>query len=113
MSFISENYEELYNWSIRNYAEFWSMWWEFGNFIYSSPASCIVSDHGSIADKPKWFVGAELNFAENLLRFRDDRIAIIGAGLSKALDLAIINSRNIMQITHFSGPEESPLSFLH
>ena len=25
----------------------------------------------------KWFMGAKLNFAENLLRFRDDRIAIV------------------------------------
>jgi len=25
---------------------------------------------------PRWFLGARLNYAENLLRFNDDRIAI-------------------------------------
>ena len=31
-------------------------------------------------DSPKWFEGARLNIAENLLKFRDDRIALIAAG---------------------------------
>ena len=29
---------------------------------------------------PKWFLGAKLNYAENILKFRDDRIALIGCG---------------------------------
>ncbi|GFT15409.1 acetoacetyl-CoA synthetase [Trichonephila clavipes] len=31
-------------------------------------------------DSPKWFEGAKLNFAENLLKYRDDRLALIVDG---------------------------------
>ena len=31
----------------------------------------------------KWFEGATLNFAENLLRYRDDRLALIFRGEDK------------------------------
>ena len=34
--------------------------------------------------KSRWFVGAELNFAENLLRFRDDQTALIFKGETTA-----------------------------
>jgi acetoacetyl-CoA synthetase len=40
---------------------------------------------------PKWFVGSRLNFAENLLRFRDDRQAIVAwseAGRQRSLTYA-------------------------
>ena len=29
---------------------------------------------------PEWFIGSKLNYAQNILKFRDDRIAIISAG---------------------------------
>lgn len=31
-------------------------------------------------DIPEWFQGARLNFAENLLRFNDDKVALYTAG---------------------------------
>lgn len=31
-------------------------------------------------DRPKWFEGAKLNFGENMVKFRDDHVAIIAAG---------------------------------
>ncbi|XP_018020110.1 acetoacetyl-CoA synthetase-like, partial [Hyalella azteca] len=72
-----ESYKELYDWSIENYSDFWSHWWKRGGFISSHPPSQTVTEHKSIAELPKWFVGARLNFAENLLRFRDESPAII------------------------------------
>ncbi|GFT15436.1 acetoacetyl-CoA synthetase [Trichonephila clavipes] len=33
-----------------------------------------------MSDSPKWFEGAKLNFAENLLKYRDDRLALIVDG---------------------------------
>ena len=32
-----------------------------------------------MSDVPQWFDGCRLNYAENLLRYRDDRVAIYGA----------------------------------
>ncbi len=70
-----ETYEELYNWSVVNIPDFWKAMWDFGEVIASSPFTTIADD---IAKMPgaKWFEGCRLNFAENLLRFRDDRIAL-------------------------------------
>ena len=40
----------------------------------------VVDKTRGIADIPEWFHGARLNFAENLLRYRDDRTAIYSTG---------------------------------
>ncbi len=34
-----------------------------------------------MADVPKWFSGLKLNYAENMLRFNDDRVALISEGV--------------------------------
>jgi acetoacetyl-CoA synthetase len=70
-----DKYEELYEWSISNPKQFWEETWKYSNIISSSDYHEIVDD---ITKMPgaEWFSGAKLNFAENLLRFRDDRPAI-------------------------------------
>lgn len=39
-------------------------------------------------ESPEWFEGARLNIAENLLKFKDDRVALIATGF-KILSLHI------------------------
>ena len=70
-----DKYEELYKWSISNPKQFWEETWKYSNIISTSQYHEIVDD---ITKMPgaEWFSGAKLNFAENLLRFRDDRPAI-------------------------------------
>ena len=38
----------------------------------------VVDKSKKISDVPQWFEGCHLNYAENLLRHRDDRVAIYG-----------------------------------
>lgn len=33
-----------------------------------------------MSEIPKWFIGSKLNYAENVLRYNDDRIAISQLG---------------------------------
>ena len=68
-------YEDLYQWSLDHAAEFWSEVWNFGGVIASSTATTVVDN---LAKMPgaKWFQGSRLNYAENLLRYRDERMAI-------------------------------------
>lgn len=40
-------------------------------------------------ESPKWFEGAALNIAENLLKFRDNRVALILAGLNSIFPMFI------------------------
>ncbi len=73
------SYEDLYRWSIEESASFWEFMWEYGEVIYSRKYDRVISNFDSMLDC-KWFEGARLNFARNLLRYRDDRTAIIFKG---------------------------------
>ncbi len=72
-------YASLYQWSLENIPEFWSMMWEFADIIASKPYDQVVDDLGKMPGA-KWFSGARLNFAENLLRYRDDQTALVFKG---------------------------------
>lgn len=70
------NYEELHSWSISNISNFWRGVWEYCDVIASKPATSIVDENAAI-QSATWFEGARLNFAENMLRYRDARPAIV------------------------------------
>jgi acetoacetyl-CoA synthetase len=89
MTFINETYNQsfsefssLYDWSIENLPEFWAAFWKYADIIHSKPYDQVIDDVSKMPGA-KWFSGAELNFAENLLRFRDDQVAIIFKGESQ------------------------------
>ena len=73
------DYDELYQWSIARIPDFWARMWEFGEVIAGRPYETVVDDPRKMPGA-KWFVGGRLNFAENLLRYRDDRIALVFQG---------------------------------
>ena len=70
-----KKYSQLYDWSIEKAEDFWGSFWEYSQIIHHSPYSQVVDDLGKMPGA-KWFDGATLNFTENLLRYRDDKIAI-------------------------------------
>lgn len=67
-------YWDLYDWSVESIPEFWSSVWDFVEIKASVPYDTVVDDLNRFPGA-RWFPGARLNFAENLLRYRDDRIA--------------------------------------
>ncbi|MBW1865190.1 MAG: acetoacetate--CoA ligase, partial [Deltaproteobacteria bacterium] len=75
-------YSELHRWSIDHIPEFWEAMWDFADIIAAQKAHQVVDDLGKMPGA-KWFPGARLNFAENLLRYRDDQIALIFNGESQ------------------------------
>ncbi|HID30920.1 MAG TPA: acetoacetate--CoA ligase, partial [Desulfobacterales bacterium] len=72
-------YHSLYEWSIENILDFWAAMWEFAEIKASQPYTEVVDDLTKMPGA-KWFSGAQLNFAENLLRYRDDQVALIFKG---------------------------------
>ncbi|MDY6793558.1 MAG: AMP-binding protein, partial [Thermodesulfobacteriota bacterium] len=76
------NYDPMYRWSIENIPEFWTLMWEFTEIRASKPYSQVIDDVTKMPGA-KWFAGARLNFAENLLRYRDDHVALIFKGESQ------------------------------
>ena len=71
------DYSELYAWSVEKIETFWESIWKFSGIIHSKPYKRILDKR--IMTGAKWFEGAALNFAENLLIYRDDHTAIISS----------------------------------
>ncbi|TMI52830.1 hypothetical protein E6H15_08050 [Candidatus Bathyarchaeota archaeon] len=74
-----QSYRELYRWSIEKVADFWSAMWDYAGIICSHSYDKVVDDFARFPGA-SWFPGARLNFAENLLRFRDERTAFAWRG---------------------------------
>ena len=86
MKFINQTYNQnfkeyasLYDWSIENISDFWAAFWDFADIIHSKGYDQVI-DNPKKMPGARWFSGAELNFAENLLRYRDERAALIFKG---------------------------------
>ena len=73
------DYAALHRWSIENRAAFWSALWDYGEVVGDRGDGPVLVD-GDRMPGAKWFPGARLNFAENLLRRRDDAPAILFRG---------------------------------
>jgi len=73
------DYFDLYQWSIDQIPDFWARLWEFADIRASRGYDRVVDDFNQFPGA-KWFPGARLNFAENLLRYRDDQLAFIFRG---------------------------------
>jgi acetoacetyl-CoA synthetase len=74
-----KTYPELHQWSIEDIPSFWARLWEFVDIKASRGHTQVVDDLQKFPGA-NWFIGARLNFAENLLRYRDDRLAFIFKG---------------------------------
>ncbi len=73
------DYPQLHQWSVENIADFWSTLWDFVGVKASKRWEQVIDDPYKMPGA-KWFSGARLNFAENLLRYRDDQVALIFKG---------------------------------
>ena len=73
------DYEALYRWSIEQPAQFWRSVWDFGGVIAEMRGDTAVVDFDRLPGA-RWFPQARLNFAQNLLRRRDDATAIVFRG---------------------------------
>jgi acetoacetyl-CoA synthetase len=77
-----QEYSELYEWSIQHIPEFWSTFWDFAGIQATQRYATVVDDLTKMPGA-KWFSGARLNFAQNLLKYRDDQMALIFNGESR------------------------------
>ncbi|MFQ3223077.1 MAG: acetoacetyl-CoA synthetase, partial [Porticoccaceae bacterium] len=70
------NYEELHQWSVDSPELFWAQVWDFTEIQSSRRWDTVLADADQFPGA-QWFSGAALNFAENLLRNRSDKTALI------------------------------------
>ncbi len=70
-----EDQSQLYDWSVKEPRDFWSLLWDFGEVIGEKGDSVLLN--AECMPGARWFSQAKLNFAENLLRQSGDDVAII------------------------------------
>ena len=97
------SYKELHQWSIENIPSFWKEIWAQSEIIHSKQFDNIIDEIKKMPGA-KWFPGARLNFAENLLRFQNDQIAIYA--VAENLPLRKITYNELFQ-------EVKALSLIH
>ena len=83
----SLDYGLLHRWSVEHPEQFWAEWWRYCGIIADErtdrdPWDEVVVGLDRMAPPdpvlgPRWFLGARLNFSENLLRYSDDRDALV------------------------------------
>ncbi|KAG8195206.1 hypothetical protein JTE90_027949 [Oedothorax gibbosus] len=73
------SYWEFHKWSVENYVDFWNEVWNYFGIIVSRPHDQVLCKTGNGFLDNEWFHGARFNFAENILRIRDRRVALICA----------------------------------
>ena len=59
------DYDELWRWSVDELEDFWASIWEFCGVRASAPYERVLGSHEMPGTR--WFEGAQLNYAENLL----------------------------------------------
>jgi acetoacetyl-CoA synthetase len=123
------DYASLYAWTLASPAAFWSAVWEFCGIVSDRDAAgaswrsvLVGGDRMAPPDPargPRWFDGARLNYAENLLRFRDDRDALVAwneLGFQRRLSFAELH-REVMRVAaaleaHGIGPGDRVGGFM-
>ena len=68
--------QALYRWSVEYPEKFWPQVWAFCGIKASRNWDEVLKDGGRMPGA-QWFTGSRLNFAENLLRYRDARPALV------------------------------------
>ena len=83
MRFVNErygvaliSYPELHDFSVQRTEDFWRSVWEFCGIRATGELDPVVDDATRMPGA-LWFTDVKLNFAQNLLRFNDERIALV------------------------------------
>ncbi len=81
------DYGELWEWSVSEVEEFWAAIWEYCGVRASRPYEQVLDSRAMPG--ARWFQGAELNYAENMLMRRErdpDAVAVLHASELRELD---------------------------
>ena len=68
-----ESYDDAWRWSVDDLESFWASMWDFFDVPGTRGTRCSPT---APCPAPAWFPGAELNYAEQALRWDDDRPAV-------------------------------------
>ena len=76
---VLPDYAALHRWSVTHRARFWQTLWDVCGVVAERRGETALV-HGDAMPGARWFPDARLNYAENLLRRRDDAPALVFRG---------------------------------
>ena len=91
---VANDYEALWQWSWSEPHEFWAAIWDHSEVIASRPYDEVLLDPSMPG--ARWFVGARLNYAENLLRHRGSEPAVLAGGEGR--DLRTVSRNELVEL---------------
>ena len=94
------DYPALHGWSVEQPAEFWASIWDLGEV--RGQMGPVVLENGELMPGARWFPEARLNFAENLLRSRDDSDALVFWGEDRVKN-RLSHGDLYRQVAHFAA----------
>ncbi|WP_298596238.1 acetoacetate--CoA ligase [Zoogloea sp.] len=94
------DYTALHAWSVEQPEEFWASVWELGEV--RGQMGPVVLEDGQRMPGARWFPEARLNFAENLLRSRDDSDALVFWGEDRVKN-RLSHGDLYRQVAHFAA----------
>ena len=68
------NFKKLWKWSVSNPEIFWSKFWDYSGIIGDKGKKII--EKNKVFNKTKFFPDSRINYAENILKKRNNEIAI-------------------------------------
>ena len=98
-------YEDLWRFSVTHQSDFWGTVWDVVGVV-GIRSEHVVDESCSPADNPDWFKGevTQLNWAENMLRWKDKdgkRVALVQVGALIILSRLVY----ICSLTHFCASQ--------
>ena len=94
------DYTALHVWSVERPQEFWASVWALGEV--RGQMGAVVLEDGQRMPGARWFPEARLNFAENLLRSRDDSDALVFWGEDRVKN-RLSHGDLYRQVAHFAA----------
>jgi acetoacetyl-CoA synthetase len=90
-----DDFAALHHWSVARLDTFWREAWQDADVQVSAYPRAVLIDHGMPAERHEpdrvWFPGVRFNFAQHLLRYRDEHPALIAedeAGAQRSVSYA-------------------------
>ena len=70
----NSSFKEIWNWSVKNPKIFWSKLWDFSKIVGDKGEEIIREN--KVFNETKFFPDSKINYAENILKKKNDEIAI-------------------------------------
>ena len=94
------DYPALHAWSVGQPEQFWTSVWDDGEVIGERGETVLL--HADRMPGAVWFPDARLNFAQNLLRSRDDHDALVFWGEDKVIN-RVTHGELYREVAHFAA----------